>query len=191
MLFENINFKEENYNLLIHFLTTATGLNFNYYKRKFIEKRIKSRMIRVHCYTIDSYFNYLQENPTEIKKFLKSFLKNQVFSGKLTLTNCKFNNDIVLIGTVANEIVIELNNANSTTLSQLQAGKVLIRDNIFNDLKIDESHITQLTLLTYTPAGVEPAQIKNFFQALNTIKYTQISNQIFGNFIFFPRINRT
>jgi len=51
----------------------ATGLNLDYYRRKFIEKRITSRMIRVNCSTLESYYNYLLEKPSETSKFFDCF----------------------------------------------------------------------------------------------------------------------
>ena len=70
---ENIKIDEEFYNLLIQFLSNETGLNFEYYRREFVERRIKARMIRVNCSSLESYYYYLFENPFEIDKFLDGF----------------------------------------------------------------------------------------------------------------------
>jgi len=70
---DDIKFNENFYNLLIDFLINATGLNLNYYRKNYIEKRIKSRMIRVNCDTFESYFNYILEQPLETKNFLDCF----------------------------------------------------------------------------------------------------------------------
>jgi len=47
---EDIKFDEDHYDLIIQFLNKTTGLKLGYYQRKHIEKRIKSRMIRVNCF---------------------------------------------------------------------------------------------------------------------------------------------
>ncbi len=73
ILIEDIKFDEDFYDLLIRFLNKTTGLKLGYYQRKHIEKRIKSRMIRVNCSNFESYYKYLVENPKEINKFLISF----------------------------------------------------------------------------------------------------------------------
>jgi chemotaxis methyl-accepting protein methylase len=70
---EDIKFDEDYYDFLIRFLVKTTGLKLGCYQRKHIEKRIKSRMIRVNCSKLDSYYRYVLENPTEIDKFLISF----------------------------------------------------------------------------------------------------------------------
>jgi chemotaxis protein methyltransferase CheR len=70
---DDIQIDEDYYLLLIHLLMNTTGLNIEYYQRNFVEKRIKSRMIRVGCDTLESYYNYLIENKTETGKFLDCF----------------------------------------------------------------------------------------------------------------------
>ncbi|MFX0035398.1 MAG: CheR family methyltransferase [Candidatus Hermodarchaeota archaeon] len=70
---DDIKFNENYYNLLVDYLINATGLNLNYYRKNHIEKRIKSRMIRVNCNTFESYYNYLLEKPSETKNFLDCF----------------------------------------------------------------------------------------------------------------------
>jgi len=70
---EDIKIEKDYYDLLIRFLNTTTGLELGYYRRRHIEKRIKSRMIRVNCSTLESYYKYILESPTEIELFLQSF----------------------------------------------------------------------------------------------------------------------
>jgi len=70
---DDIKFDSDYYVPLIHFLINATGLNLDYYRRKFVEKRIKSRMIRVNCDTLESYYRYILETPSETDKFLDCF----------------------------------------------------------------------------------------------------------------------
>ncbi len=70
---DDIQIDDDYYNLLIHLLMNSTGLNLDYYQRNFIEKRIKSRMIRVNCDTLESYYNFLLETPSETEKFLDCF----------------------------------------------------------------------------------------------------------------------
>jgi len=70
---DDIQIDEDYYNLLFHLLMDTTGLNLNYYQRNFVEKRIKSRMIRVKSDKLKSYYEYILENPSESEKFLDCF----------------------------------------------------------------------------------------------------------------------
>jgi len=76
---ENIPVDDKSYNALISLLRSKTGLNFEYYNKGFIEKRIKARMIRVHCKTLDDYFHFLSSNNSEIKSFIDGFTINYTF----------------------------------------------------------------------------------------------------------------
>ena len=76
---ENIPIDDRSYNALLKLLRNKTGLNFEYYNKPFIEKRIKSRMIRVHCNTLDEYYRYIASNQPEIKKFVDGFTVNYTF----------------------------------------------------------------------------------------------------------------
>ena len=76
---ENIPVDEKSYNSLIHLLRKKTGLNFEYYNKAFIEKRIKSRMIRVPCKTLNQYYDYISSNSEEVKKFIDGFTVNYTF----------------------------------------------------------------------------------------------------------------
>ena len=78
-LIDKIPVDEKSYNALIQLLKKKTGLNFKYYNRKFIEKRIKSRMIRVPCKTLNDYYNYISSNNAEVKKFIDGFTVNYTF----------------------------------------------------------------------------------------------------------------
>ncbi len=78
-LIDNIPVDEKSYNALIHLLKKTTGLNFKYYNRKFIEKRIKSRMIRTPCRTLNEYYDYISSNNAEINKFIEGFTVNYTF----------------------------------------------------------------------------------------------------------------
>ena len=74
LCFDNIKIKEDHYQQLISLLKKTTKLNFEYYRRNFIERRIKARMIRVNCSNLNSYYNYINLNENEeIKKFTESF----------------------------------------------------------------------------------------------------------------------
>ena len=77
--FDNIKIKENSYQLLTQLLSKETHLNFEYYQRNFIERRIKARMIRVKCQRLDDYYNYLLSNPSEIQKFLDNFNINYTY----------------------------------------------------------------------------------------------------------------
>ena len=79
MNFENIPVDNKSYSALINLLKLKTGLNFEYYNRPFIEKRIKSRMIRVDCNTLDDYFKYISARREEVKKFVDGFTVNYTF----------------------------------------------------------------------------------------------------------------
>ncbi|MFX0071494.1 MAG: hypothetical protein ACFFAO_10430, partial [Candidatus Hermodarchaeota archaeon] len=48
--FDLIKIHQRPYEQLIDLLSRETKLNFYYYRRNFVERRIKSRMIRVGCY---------------------------------------------------------------------------------------------------------------------------------------------
>ncbi|NVM37452.1 MAG: hypothetical protein HWN81_17785 [Candidatus Lokiarchaeota archaeon] len=78
-LIDNILVDDKSYNALIHLLRKKTELNFKYYNKKFIEKRIKSRMIRVPCKTLDQYHDYISSNGAEVKKFIEGFTVNYTF----------------------------------------------------------------------------------------------------------------
>ena len=64
---------------MLRLLQTRTGLNFKYYRRNFIEKRIMSRMIRVKCKTLDEYYKYLFSREQEFRNFIESFNINYTF----------------------------------------------------------------------------------------------------------------
>lgn len=76
---EKIPVDEKSYNSLIHLLRKKTGLNFEYYNKAFIEKRIKSRMIRVPCKTLNQYYDFISSNNEEVKKFIDGFTINYTF----------------------------------------------------------------------------------------------------------------
>jgi chemotaxis methyl-accepting protein methylase len=78
-LINKIPIDENSYKSLLHLLRKKTGLNFEYYNRSFIEKRIKSRMIRVPCETLNQYYDYLSSTEGEIKKFVEGFTVNYTF----------------------------------------------------------------------------------------------------------------
>ena len=67
------------YTLLLSYIADQTGLNFTYYRQNFIEKRIKSRMIRVDCWNLKDYYIYISSNEGEIKKFVDGFTINFTF----------------------------------------------------------------------------------------------------------------
>ena len=72
--FDQIEVKQDSYQQLVNLLKYETGFNLEYYREDFIIRRIKARMIRVNCFTLDSYYNYVLSNrEEEIKKFIASF----------------------------------------------------------------------------------------------------------------------
>ena len=76
---ENIHIDDNVYPALLRLLHNKTGLNFEYYRRNHIEKRLMARMIRVKCKTLQSYYDYLFSNEEEFRKFLDSFNINYTF----------------------------------------------------------------------------------------------------------------
>ena len=70
---ENIIIEEEPYKRLIHLLSQNTNLRFEYYRRNFIERRIKARMIRVKCSTLEEYYDYFLSDFNEVNKFIEAF----------------------------------------------------------------------------------------------------------------------
>lgn len=77
--FENIHVDDNSYYSLISLLRVKTGLNFEYYNKPFIEKRIKARMIRVKCTTLNDYYRYIAKTKGEVKKFVDGFTVNYTF----------------------------------------------------------------------------------------------------------------
>ena len=76
---ESIHIDNISYRRLIKFLGVNTGLNFEYYNKAFIEKRIKSRMIRVNCDDPEDYLKHISSQKEEIKIFVDSFTINYTF----------------------------------------------------------------------------------------------------------------
>ncbi|MFX1294834.1 MAG: CheR family methyltransferase [Promethearchaeota archaeon] len=73
---DNIKFNQFELLKLLKKLSFETGINFNFYREKFVKKRIKSRMFRLKLTNARSYLDYIMENPSEIKKFLTGFTIN-------------------------------------------------------------------------------------------------------------------
>ena len=76
---ESIHIDNISYRRLIKYLGVNTGLNFEYYNKAFIEKRIKSRMIRVNCDDPEDYLKHISSQKEEIKKFVDGFTINYTF----------------------------------------------------------------------------------------------------------------
>ncbi len=70
---DSIKINEELYQKIIRFLNKETQLNFSFYRRNFIEKRLKLRMIRLEYKELESYYKHLISNKDEIEKFMESF----------------------------------------------------------------------------------------------------------------------
>ncbi|TFG29293.1 MAG: protein-glutamate O-methyltransferase CheR [Promethearchaeota archaeon] len=73
---ESISFDPRSINNLLDQLKNQTGIEFNCYRRNFLERRIKSRMIRLGLNTDKSYLDYILTNPQEIDLFLERFTIN-------------------------------------------------------------------------------------------------------------------
>ncbi|MFX0082432.1 MAG: CheR family methyltransferase [Candidatus Hodarchaeota archaeon] len=78
-LIESIHIDNISYRRLIKLLRVKTGLNFEYYNKPFIEKRIKSRMIRVYCDDPEDYLKHISSKEEEVKKFVDGFTINYTF----------------------------------------------------------------------------------------------------------------
>ncbi|MBN1803296.1 MAG: hypothetical protein JW891_17425 [Candidatus Lokiarchaeota archaeon] len=76
---EHIAFDQKYYDLLLSYIRNETCLNFQYYRKNFIEKRIKSRMIRTSCNTFEQYYGYITSHQGEVVKFLEGFTINYTF----------------------------------------------------------------------------------------------------------------
>ncbi|MFX1338830.1 MAG: CheR family methyltransferase [Promethearchaeota archaeon] len=73
---ENIKIDDNVYSVLLRLLKNKTGINFEFYRKNFIEKRIKSRLIRIPCKNLEDYYDYLFSHEEEIKKFSDGFTIN-------------------------------------------------------------------------------------------------------------------
>ncbi|MFX1374295.1 MAG: CheR family methyltransferase [Promethearchaeota archaeon] len=78
-IIESIHIDNISYHRLLKLLRIKTGLNFEYYNKPFIEKRIKSRMVRVSCNDPEDYLKYISSKREEVKKFVEGFTINYTF----------------------------------------------------------------------------------------------------------------
>jgi chemotaxis protein methyltransferase CheR len=78
-LIESIHIDNSSYHKLIKLLRLKTGLNFEYYNRPFIEKRIKARMMRVMCDDPEDYLKQISSHGEEVKRFVDGFTINYTF----------------------------------------------------------------------------------------------------------------
>ncbi|MFX1438421.1 MAG: CheR family methyltransferase [Promethearchaeota archaeon] len=60
-------------------LKIATGMKFEHYQRKFLEKRIDFRMKNLNLSYYQDYIKYIRENPIEIDLFLDKFTINYTY----------------------------------------------------------------------------------------------------------------
>ena len=74
-----VKIDEKSFQELISLLKQKTGLNLGYYRRTFILRRIKARMIRINCNDLERYNNYLLSNVNELKRFVESFNINYTY----------------------------------------------------------------------------------------------------------------
>ncbi|MFX1573481.1 MAG: CheR family methyltransferase [Promethearchaeota archaeon] len=66
-------------NILIDELANATGMKFEHYQRKFLEKRIYFRMKNLNLQYHQQYIRYIRNNPDEIDLFLDKFTINYTY----------------------------------------------------------------------------------------------------------------
>ncbi|MEE9378441.1 MAG: CheR family methyltransferase [Candidatus Lokiarchaeia archaeon] len=64
---------------LIEELKSASGMNFQQYQRKFLEKRIDFRMKNLNLDFYQDYVNYIRNHPVEIDIFLDKFTINYTY----------------------------------------------------------------------------------------------------------------
>ncbi|MBN1803295.1 MAG: protein-glutamate O-methyltransferase CheR [Candidatus Lokiarchaeota archaeon] len=69
----NIRISEQSFQTLIGLLKEKTGLNLDYYRRTFILRRLKARMIRKKFSDLKEYNSFLLSNQEELKKFKDGF----------------------------------------------------------------------------------------------------------------------
>lgn len=70
----NIQIEDDFYDSLITLIEKETGINFGMYRKAFIEKRIRARMLHVNCDSYNSYYTYLLANlDHEGEKFKDQF----------------------------------------------------------------------------------------------------------------------
>ena len=65
--------------ILIDELANATGMKFEHYQRKFLEKRIYFRMKHLNLEYHQQYIKYIKSNPEEIDLFLDKFTINYTY----------------------------------------------------------------------------------------------------------------
>jgi len=76
---ESIALNPKSIDVLIEQLKDSTGIEFKCYRRNFLERRIKGRMIRLGLTTDRSYLDYILSNPQEIELFLDRFTINYTY----------------------------------------------------------------------------------------------------------------
>ncbi len=69
----NVKISEQSFQALIGLLKEKTGLNLDYYRRTFILRRLKARMIRLNISNLENYNSYLLSNKNELIKFKDGF----------------------------------------------------------------------------------------------------------------------
>ncbi len=60
-------------------LRAHTGVNLDYYRREFLEKRIELRMNDLDIKSYENYIEFLSQNPLEVDKFLEKFTVNYTY----------------------------------------------------------------------------------------------------------------
>ena len=76
---EKVIIKQVAFDKLIKLLKEKTGLNLDYYRRTFILRRLKARMIRVACTDLDKYNSFLLSDKEELRNFVESFNINYTY----------------------------------------------------------------------------------------------------------------
>ena len=80
MLEQNrVKIDEKSFQSLIKILKKKTGLNLEYYRRTFILRRIKARMLNTNFNILEKYNDYLLSQKEELRKFVDSFNINYTY----------------------------------------------------------------------------------------------------------------
>jgi len=74
-----LTLQQSNIDEVINKLKCLTGLKFDNYLNKFIERRISYRIQNLNFKSHEEYLNYLKSNPEEIEKFNEQFTINHTY----------------------------------------------------------------------------------------------------------------
>ncbi|TXT67587.1 MAG: putative Protein-glutamate O-methyltransferase [Promethearchaeota archaeon] len=76
LLIETITMDSDIYIKIISKIETSTGIQFRYYQKRYVKRRIKSRIKKLKLTSEENYYHYLQSHPKEVDTFLDNFTIN-------------------------------------------------------------------------------------------------------------------